>query len=190
MSDDRRNPFDGMRIEIDPDKVDEAVRALRARLEGWREAAEDGLSSARHTRVRVSHKGKALLPDIPLTVFLAGEGVAFLALGPLYAVLGNLMGRAVLEVELVHDADELVAAGKDAWMHGELETAEARYREALQRRKDDPSALYHLAVLLRVTGREEEAVACFRRAAMGPEGHADVVRAAEAIERLQGKRTL
>lgn len=190
MANGGRNPFDGFKVEIDPSQVEDAVAKLRERLEAWRQRAEDGVSSAQYTKVRVKYRGRQIGPDLPLAAFLAGEGVALAAIGPIYTLLGNLVGKAVLEVVFVHDADTLVADGRDAYTHGETELAEARYREALLRRKDDPSALYHLGVLLRVTGRADEAMQCFRKAAMGPEGHPDVVRAAEMIDRLQGKRSL
>ncbi|MCB9663117.1 MAG: tetratricopeptide repeat protein [Alphaproteobacteria bacterium] len=185
-----RNPFEGFRVELDPERLEEALRRLRDRVEKLRDQASTGLSQAQYTRVRVSYKGRQLGPDVPLTLFLAGEGVALALLGPLKAVLGNLAGKVFLDVELLHDADELVAEGREAYGHGELETAEARYREALERRKDDPSALYHLGVLLRVSGRADEALHCFHAGAAGPEGHPDVVRCAEMIGRLQGGRTL
>lgn len=185
-----RNPFDGFRVEVDPEKVDEALKRLRDRLESARDAVEEGVTQARHTKVRVSYKGKQLGGDLPLSVFLAGEGVALAAIGPLYALLANLGAKAMLEVEFVHASDQLVRDGREAYGHGEVVEAERLYRDALARRRDDPAALYHLGVLLRVTGREDEAVACFRKAAMGPEGHPEVTRAAELLDRLAGKRTL
>jgi tetratricopeptide (TPR) repeat protein len=185
-----RNPFERLRLEIDPDKLDEAVRLLRERLLAARDKVEEGVTLAQHTKVRVSYKGRRLGPDLPLPVFLAGEGVALAALGPLITLVGNLAGKAVLEIEFVHEADALVAEGRAAWEQGEVEQAERRYRDALDKRRDDPAALYHLGVLLRVTGRADEALDAFRRAAMGPPGHPDVARASEQVERLQGKRTL
>ncbi|MCB9679866.1 MAG: tetratricopeptide repeat protein [Alphaproteobacteria bacterium] len=189
-SQDPKNPFQGFRIDLDAQKVDEALAKVRERLESARDRVGEGVSQARHTKVRLSYKGRQLGPDIPLSAFLAGEGVAFAAMGPLYALLTNVGARAVLDVEFVHDADELVALGREAFAEGEVEAAEKHYRDALERRKDDPSALYHLGVLLRVTGRQDEATRAFRKAAMGPEGHPDVVRAAEMIERMAGRRTL
>lgn len=190
MGDGDRKRFEDFRLEVDPEKVEEAVRRIREHAESLRDRLEAGLHGARFTKVRVSVRGRQIGPDIPLSVFLAGEGVALATLGPIATLVTNLGGAAFLTIEFVHDADELVAAGREAFGHGEVETAEARYREALERRRDDPSALYHLGVLLRVTGRHDEALRCFRSAAMGPEGHPDVVRAAEAIERMGGKRTL
>lgn len=186
----RRRPFDGVRIEIDPEQVEDAARRAREALEDARARLRDGVEHGRYTKVRLSFRGRQVGPDIPLAAFLAGEGLAVLALGPLWALLGNLGAKAVLEVEFLHEADELVARGNEAYMHGELEAAEACYRDALDRRPDDPSACYHLGVLLRITGRPDEARRVLRRAAMGPEGHPDVLRAAELLERLSGRRTL
>ena len=91
----------------------------------------------------------------------------------------------MLDVSFVHDADELVREGLALYLDGEIESAEAKYREALARRSDDPAALYNLGVLLRVQGRREEAVEMLRQAAMGPEGDPDVIKAAELLQRLQ-----
>lgn len=180
-SEPKRRPFGGFQLEVDPERVEEALRALRDRI---RRTFADG----RHTKVRLSYRGRVLGPDVPLGVFLAGEGVAFWLMTPLAALLVNLGAKAVLDVEFVHEADERVQQGLAAYLEGELERAERCYREALELRPEDPAALYHLGTLLRVSGRDEEALAVLRRAAMGPEGHPDVVRAAEAVERMTHRR--
>lgn len=175
----------GFKLEIDPERVEETLKGLRDRV-------RDTFVAGRYTRVRLSYRGKAVGPDIPLAVFLAGEGAAFWLLSPLAALLVNLGAKAILDVEFVHEADELVQEGLAAYLEGELDVAERRYREALDRRPDDPSAWYNLGTLLRVTGRKEEALAALRRAAMGPEGHPDVRRAAEAVGKLEqpGRKNL
>lgn len=186
MSDEqpRKGPFEGFRIEIDPDRVDEALKQLRERI-------RTSFSAGRYTKVRLSYKGKAIGPDIPLAVFLAGEGAAFWLMSPIGALFVNLGAKAFLDVEFVHEADELVQEGLALYLDGELEQAEAKYREALRRRPEDPTALYNLGTLLRVTGRKEEALQVLRQAAMGTEGHPDVVRASEAVEKMTTpKRTL
>ncbi|MBN2800462.1 MAG: tetratricopeptide repeat protein [Deltaproteobacteria bacterium] len=179
-----RDPFRGFRIPVDPEDVEATLRALRKRL-------EDTVASGRYTKVRLSYKGRVLGPDVPLAVLLASEGVAFWLLSPLAAVLVNLGAKAFLDVEFIHEADELVQEGLNLYMDGELEAAEVRYREALAKRPDDPAALYNLGTLLRVTGRKDEALSALRRAAMGPVTHPDVARAAEAIDRMtSGRKTL
>ncbi len=177
-------PFGGFRIEIDPESIEDTIRSIRNRV-------EDTVVATRYTRVRLSYRGSAIGPDIPLAVFLAAEGVAFWLLTPLPALLANLGTKAILDVEFIHEADELVQQGLAAYLEGELETAEEKYREALDRRPEDPAALYNLGTLLRVAGRNDEAARVLRQAAMGPEGHPDVRRAAEALEKLTNpKRTL
>lgn len=172
-----RRRFPGFQFEIDPDRIEETLSRLRDRL-------RESFVAGRYTKVRLSYRGRSIGPDIPLAVFLAGEGVAFWLLSPLAALLVNLGAKAILDVEFVHEADELVQEGLALYLEGEIEAAEKKYREALDRRPDDPAALYNLGTLLRVTKRHDEALSVFRRAAMGPEGHPDVKRAAEAVEKL------
>lgn len=191
MSDDKRNnPFESFRLEVDPDQVEDALRRIREQLDDARERVEGAFDSSRYTKVRVSYKGKQLAPDIPLTAFVAGQGVALVALQPLWVLLANLGAKAVLDVEFIHESDELVAKGNEAYLHGEVEQAEALYREALDKRGEDPSANYHLGVLLRVTGRHDEAETYLRAAADGPEGHPNARKAKETLDRLSGRRRL
>lgn len=185
MSDEhKKKPFEAFKLEINPDDIEDTLKSLRQRL-------SDSFTAGRYTKVRLSYRGRSILPDIPLAVFLATEGVTFWLISPLPALLINLGAKAMLDVEFIHAADELVQEGLTLYLDGELGAAEAKYREALTRRPDDPAALYNLGTLLRVTARQEEALRVLRQAAMGPEGHPDVIRAAEAVERMTGpKRTL
>ena len=187
MSDDQsepegKSPFANFRIEFDPERVEEALRSLRTRI-------QDSVVAGRYTKVRLSYRGKALGPDLPLAVFLAAEGAAFWLLSPIAALLANVGAKAFLDVEFIHEADELVQEGLAAYLEGELDRAESKYREALDKRADDPAALYNLGTLLRVTDRRDEAIRVLRQAAMGPEGHPDVRRAAEALEKLMSGPT-
>lgn len=179
----RQNPFDSFRVQIDPERIEETLKGIKDRASA---AFQDG----RYTKVRLSYRGKTLLPDIPLAVFLATEGVAFWLVSPIPALLANLGAKALLDVEFIHEADELVREGLALYLDGEVEQAEAKYRAAIKKRPDDPAALYNLGTLLRVTGKGDEARAALRRAAMGPEGHPDVLRAAEALSRMDGSRSL
>ncbi|TNE84520.1 MAG: tetratricopeptide repeat protein [Deltaproteobacteria bacterium] len=176
--DPQQNPFHGFKVEIDPQKLEETVREIRDRV-------RESFKTGRYTKVRISYKGRQLLPDVPFALFLATEGAAFWLTSPLLAVLINLGANAVLDVEFLHEADELVQEGLSLYLDGEIEEAERRYRQALDKRPDDPAALYNLGTLLRVTGRTEEAKSVLRRASMGPEGHPDVARAAEALARME-----
>jgi hypothetical protein len=97
MSDEQQsnNPFKGFRIEIDPEKVEETLVELRERI-------RHSVAQGRYTKVRLSYKGKQIAPDMPLGIFLAGEGVAFWVMSPLGALLVNLGAKAFLDVEFIH----------------------------------------------------------------------------------------
>lgn len=178
MSDEKpKSAFENFRIEIDPDKIDESVRNLTDRLS---QLVEQG----RHVKVRLKYKGKPLMKDIPLPVLAAAQVAGFWYAGIMQALVLNLGVKAFLEVELIHEADGLVAEGQLRYAEGEVEAAEALYREALRMKPGDCAALYNLGVLQRVTGRREEATASFQKAA-AVAGHPDAARAQEALDRLQ-----
>ncbi|MFK7927964.1 MAG: hypothetical protein AB8H79_07230, partial [Myxococcota bacterium] len=96
-----KGPFNGFRLEVDPEAIEETLRELRQRV-------SDSFQASRYTKVRLSFRGNQIGPDLPLAIFLAGEGVAFWLLSPLPALLINLGPRALLDVEFVHAAAELV----------------------------------------------------------------------------------
>ena len=185
-----RDPFPRFRVEVDPQRLDELSKQLRDQFEQLRTKAEQGLLTTRHTKVRLRRDGKQILPDLPLAGVLAGQGLTFLLLSPLTALFVNLGAKFLLEVELIHEADDLVEKATKAYLDGELDAAEALCRQALAMKPDDPAALFQLGTVLRVSGRATEAEATLSKAAMGAEGHPDVVRAAEALARMRGKRTL
>ena len=68
-------------------------------------------------------------------------------------------------------------------MNGEIAEAEEAYREALRMRPGDVSALYNLGVLLRVSGRKDEALECLEQAAAEP-SHPDGAKAREMLSRI------
>lgn len=174
---------EGFRWEIDPDAIDESIRQLRDRLKKL-------FDQGRYTKVRLSYKGKPLLPDLPLAALLAAEGLSLALAGPLRFLLVNLGVKSFVDVEFIHEATERVAEGQDLFADGEVDAAEAKYREALAMKPDDVAALYHLGILLRVTGRRDEAIATLEKASASPD-HPEGAKAADALERMKrGGKTL
>ena len=175
--------FENLKVEVDPDRIDESVRNLTEQVRRM-------VSEGRYTRVRILYRGKPLMRDIPLSVFLATEAVTFWYAGLLRALVVNLGARTIIDVQFIHEASDRVAEGVELFMAGEVEAAEAKYREALRIKPADGAALYHLGVLLRVTGRRTEAIECLEKVAAS-EDHPDREKAAEALDRLKrGPRTL
>ena len=177
MADTVKNPFENFKVEIDPERIDEAVRSLAERVRALAD-------QSRHVKVRVKYKGKALMQDIQLPVFAAAEVVSFWWAGLMQALVMNLGMKAFLEIEFIHEADEKVAEGRVRFAEGDVEAAEIAYREALRMKPNDPGALYHLGVLLRVSGRKDEAIAALEKAAAAT-GHPDAPRAQELLDKIR-----
>lgn len=173
MTDEHRTGFD---FQLNPEKIEESLGELGDKL---RRLVEDH----RFSKVRLSRKGKPLLPDIPLAMFVAGEAASLWLTGPLRLLLVNLGMGSLITVELVNESDERVADGRQHFMDGDLEEAEAAYREALRMKPSNPSAKYSLAVLLRITGRVDEARALLIEAA-AIEGHPDAKKADVLLDKI------
>ncbi len=70
------------------------------------EQARDLMSKGQHTRVRIKFRGKQIA-ELPITVVAAAEVASFWWFGPLRVVLGHVVGKAILDVEFVSNADHL-----------------------------------------------------------------------------------
>ena len=179
-TDDFQDFFKRLRVEIDPDQIEQSIRELGEKV---RQVAADG----RYTKVRIKFRGKTIIPDVPLSAFIAIEAVTFWYGGIIRALAVNLGVKTFIDIEFIHEGDQLVAAGQALFVDGETEAAEQKYREALSMRPQDPAANYHLGVLLRVLQRTEEAIACLEIAA-ATEDYENSEKAAQLIERLKGPR--
>ena len=92
MAEDRsRNPFEAFKVEIDPDRIDESVRALTDRLA---QLVEQG----RHVKVRLKYRGRPLMKDIPLSVVaaaqIAGGAVEVASLGEAFGFAVERFGES------------------------------------------------------------------------------------------------
>lgn len=137
-------------IELDPRRIEESLSALKDKLRLW-------ANKGRYTKVRFKFRGKQLLPDLPLGAVMAAEGLTFYWGGILRALLFNLAGKAVLDVELINDADKEIHAGREALLAGELEAAVAAFRRAVDMDAASASGWLNLGVGLKLSGRADEA---------------------------------
>ncbi len=167
--------------------MDDSLRLLGEKIRGL-------YDQGRYTKVRLKYKGKQIGPDIPMGLVLAGELATAIWAGPLRVVVVNLGIKAIIDIELVHEASNKVREGLDYYGDGEVELAEQKYREALKMKPGDTGALYNLGVVLRVTGRKDEAKESFLSAAEDgdiavrvrtEEEHPDGKRAREALGRME-----
>lgn len=168
------------RVDLDPENIEQALTDLVERV-------RKQVERHRYSKVRLSYKGRKVVEDLPIAVFLASEAASFWWLGPVRVLLVNLGLKSFLDVELVNEADEHIAAGNAHYLDGEVEEAEGCYRRALTLRPGDPSALYHLGVLLRVTGRRDEAIEALEEAASWGQ-HPDADKANQLLIKMKVRK--
>lgn len=142
---------------MQPGAVDDALRKVTETLRHWANAG-------RYTKVRFKFRGKPLLPDLPLAAVMAAEGLTFYWTGILRALLVNVAGRSVLDVELVNDSDQHVQKGKEELLSGEVDRALSEFRIALAKQHDNPRAHLNLGIALKLKGDRAGARAALEKA--------------------------
>ena len=160
-------PVDKGRVlpfEIDPKRVEEGLKKLQGELVHW-------ANKGRYTKVRLKFRGKQLLPDLPIAAVMAAQGLSFYWGGILRVLIANVVGKTVLQVEFINDADKRVQAGKEALLSGDMDQALTLFREALEMDRDNASAHLNIGVALKLKGDREGALAAFEKAReKDPEG--------------------
>jgi tetratricopeptide (TPR) repeat protein len=150
----------------------EALAKLKDNVAYW-------VARGRYQKVRLKRGGKPVLPDIPIGALIAVEAAAFFATGPLRAALGNVVGRALFEVELVNEAESHYRAGLDHLLAGDLDDAARALDRALA--IDERFAKAHLqkGVVKKMQGDKIAAAAHFERV-VALDRHSDAGREAKA----------
>jgi tetratricopeptide (TPR) repeat protein len=151
-------------IDVQPGAVEEAMRKVTETLRQWANAG-------RYTKVRFKFRGKPLLPDLPLAAVVAAEGLTFYWTGILRALLVNVAGRSVLDVELVNDSEGHVQKGREELLSGEVDRAIAEFRTALAKQHDNPRAHLNLGIALKLRGDRSGARSALEKARqLDPDG--------------------
>ncbi len=154
-------------VEVEPGSVERTLEKVREELFHW-------VKKGRYTKVRLKMRGKPILPDIPVAAFLAAEAVTFWWAGLLRVLLVHLGAKAVLDVELVSEADLEVSRGKAELLAGDLERAHASFDKALAMDRDCASAHLNAGIAFKLRGELDKAAESLRRAeqldAQGPSG--------------------
>jgi tetratricopeptide (TPR) repeat protein len=127
------------------------------------EQARDLMAKGQHTRVRIKFRGKQIA-ELPIAVVAAAEVASFWWFGPLRVVLGHVVGKAILDVEFVSNADHHVTMGRKLLGDGELEQAIAEFDKALAMDRRHAGALLGKGIALKLKGDKTAARECFEKA--------------------------
>lgn len=127
------------------------------------EQARDLMAKGQHTRVRIKFRGRQIA-ELPIAVVAAAEVASFWWFGPLRVVLGHVVGKAVLDVEFVSNADHHVEAGRAFLGDGELDKAVAEFDKALSMDRRHAGALLGKGIALKLRGDKAGARVAFEQA--------------------------
>jgi tetratricopeptide (TPR) repeat protein len=127
------------------------------------ERARDLMSKGQHTRVRIKFRGRQIA-ELPIAAVAAAEVASFWWFGPLRVVLGHVVGKAILDVEFVSNADQMVAQGKAFLADGELDKAVAEFDKALLMDRRHSGALLGKGIALKLRGDRAAAREWFQKA--------------------------
>jgi tetratricopeptide (TPR) repeat protein len=166
-----------IREQLDPENLETALPSLVER-------AGELLNKLQVNKVRLKHRGRPITPDIPLIYGLLLEAGGLWAGGLIRLLIANLGIKALLDVEIVNDAEEVVARGDERYAAGEVDEAVATYREALRIDRTYVPAWYKLGVVLRVRGEAAEARRAFERVVALDSGGEWGEKAREQLRRL------
>ena len=127
-----------------------------------RDQARDLMAKGQHTRVRIKFRGKQLA-ELPIAVVAAAEVATFAWLGPLQVIVGHLLGKAVLDVEFVSNADHHVTEGRGHLADGELDKALLEFDKALAMDRRHAGAHLGRGIALKLRGDKAGARAAFEK---------------------------
>jgi len=145
-----------LREQVDPSQPEAAVRLIA-------DQAGALLNKLQVTKVRLKHKDKPVLPDIPLIYGLLLEAGGIWAGGLVRVLIANLGIKALVDVEVINEAEELVTRGDANYQAGEVTSAIRDYRQAVALDRTCAIAHYQLGVALRVQGDIPKAAESFRK---------------------------
>jgi tetratricopeptide (TPR) repeat protein len=164
---------DKARVKAGPtaEKVTQETKKVAVDLgKGWDEAfgtirtqAKDLMAKGQHTKVRIKFRDR-VLAELPIAAVAAAEVASWAAFGPFRLVIGHLVGRAVLDVEFISNADSHVAEGR-AWLaDGEMEKALAAFDKALTIDRKSAGAHLGRGLALKLRGDKPGAKESFLKA--------------------------
>ncbi len=153
----KAEPIKKVRFEINTDRIEESVRQIVKRVSYW---YRQGVIR----KVRLKYKGKAILPDIPLSYFLLVQAATFFLAGIVRALAITVGARVFFEVEIVNDAEQQLKRAKELYLDGELDEAIETLEEVILLDEDCAEAYLYLGIIHKVKKDYDAASRYFLRA--------------------------
>jgi tetratricopeptide (TPR) repeat protein len=159
-------PVRKVTLEINTNKIDESIRQAVERVQYW---YKQGIIN----KVRLKYKGKAILPDIPLSYFMLVQVATFFLTGVVRALAINLGAKVFFEVEMINDAEELLKKARDLYLDGELDEAVRLLEEVIRLDDRYSEAFLYLGIINKIRGDRSAASKHFLQAQkLDPHGKA------------------
>jgi tetratricopeptide (TPR) repeat protein len=159
-------PMRKVTLEINTNKIDESIKQAVERVQYW---YKQGIIN----KVRLKYKGKAILPDIPLSYFMLVQVATFFLTGVVRALAINLGAKVFFEVEMINDAEELLKKARDLYLDGELDEAVRLLEEVIRMDDRYSEAFLYLGIINKIRGDRSAASKHFLEAQkLDPHGKA------------------
>jgi len=147
-------PIKRVTLEINTNRIEESIKQTVERVQYW---YKQGIIH----KVRLKYKGKAILPDIPLSYFMLVQVATFFLTGVVRALAISLGTKIFFEVEMINDAEEILKKARDLYLDGELDEATRLLQEVIIMDDHYAEAFLYLGIISKIRGDRESATHYF-----------------------------
>ncbi|MGF1509126.1 MAG: hypothetical protein ACFB9M_06440 [Myxococcota bacterium] len=150
--------------ELGPVTVGDLVEGARANLGRASVTARRWVDRGRYRKVRISRKGKPVLPDIPVAAVAAAEAASLYSAGLARVLAAHVGARFLFDIEIVNEADRFYKTGVERFLEGDWERAEEALLRGVQIDDTHAPSYLQLGVLYRLMNASEKARDVLERA--------------------------
>ncbi|MEL7368862.1 MAG: tetratricopeptide repeat protein [Myxococcota bacterium] len=147
-----------------PVTVGDLVEGAKMAVDTVGTTARRWVDQGRYRKVRISRKGKQVLPDIPVAAVAAVEAASLYTAGFARVLAANVGARFLFDIEVVNEADKYFETGVERFLEGDLERAESALLKAVRIDDTHAGAYLQLGVLYRMRGESDKARPVLERA--------------------------
>ena len=150
-------PVKKVTLEINTNRIEESIKQTVERVQYW---YKQGIIN----KVRLKYKGKAILPDIPLSYFMLVQVATFFLTGVVRALAINIGTKVFFEVEMINDAEEMLKKARNLYLDGDLDEAMRLLQEVIDLDDRYAEAFLYLGIINKIKGDQAAAAKYFLQA--------------------------